>query len=49
MKKRRLKKWVKEFIVYSMFGLFVVVSVIAMCYRAEQIDKNMEVNCEKIN
>ena len=44
MKKRHLKQWVKEFIGYSIFGLFIITCFIAMCYRAEQIDNKKELS-----
>lgn len=49
MKKRRLKRLVKEFIVYALLFLMCIGFVIAICYKAEQIDKSMEVNYEEIN
>lgn len=44
MKKRHLKQCVKEFIAYSIFGLFIITCFIAMCYRAEQIDNKKELS-----
>ena len=46
MKKRRLKKWVKDFIAMSIIVLIGVLSIFAMCERAEQLD-NMVVSYEK--
>lgn len=44
MKRRHLKQWVKEFIAYSIFCLFIITCFIGMCYRAEQIDNKKELS-----
>ena len=39
MKKRRLKRWVKDLIVISLLFVFVLCSVFLLCENAEKIDE----------
>lgn len=49
MKKRRLKRWVKNLMAYVLLFSICMIFVMTMSYRAEQVDKSMEVNYEEIN
>ena len=39
MKKRRLKRWVKDLIVISLLFVFVLFSVFLLCENAKRIDE----------